>query len=71
MATAKMMRSVRKKSGLSVRKAALLIKVSAPFLSDMELGRRNWTPERVNQLSGVYASKMLDDIEQGKREAAK
>lgn len=36
----KAMRAKREKLGLSVRKLAKRLKLSAPFLSDVELGRR-------------------------------
>jgi DNA-binding transcriptional regulator YiaG len=40
------LRRLRKKRGLSLRAVAAKLKVSAPFLSDCELGRRYWSSER-------------------------
>jgi transcriptional regulator with XRE-family HTH domain len=41
-----MIRELRKKSGVSLRDMALKMNLSAPFVSDMELGRRNWSEEK-------------------------
>lgn len=43
------MRNEREKRGISLRKAAGKMGISAAFLSDMERGFRNWTPERIKQ----------------------
>lgn len=40
-------RSIRKKSGLSLREVARRMKVSAPFLSDLERGNRYWTTHKI------------------------
>jgi transcriptional regulator with XRE-family HTH domain len=42
-------RRLRVAAGISLRRLALLLQVSAPFLSDMELGKRGWSPERFEQ----------------------
>ena len=42
----KMLRDARKKAGVSLRELARRMKISAPYLSDMELGKRNWTKEK-------------------------
>lgn len=47
VATGNLMRNIRKAEGLSLRQVARMIGVSAPHLSDLELGRRNWTKKRV------------------------
>lgn len=42
-ATGQTMRQLRKSHGVSLREVARRMKLSAPFVSDLELGRRNWT----------------------------
>jgi hypothetical protein len=42
-----MMRKLRQTQGVSLRYVARQMDLSAPYVSDMELGRRNWTVERV------------------------
>lgn len=42
IATGEIARKARHKVGLSLRKVARKMKVSEPFLSDLERGRRNW-----------------------------
>lgn len=41
------MRKLRKKSRKSVREVAKLLDISAPYLSDLELGRRRWSEEMI------------------------
>lgn len=41
------MRETRKRRGTSLRNLALRMKLSAPYVSDLELGRRGWTQQRV------------------------
>ncbi len=48
-ATGKLMRKFRIEKGESLRSVAKRMGVSAPFLSDLELGRRHWTEEKVEQ----------------------
>ena len=40
-----MIRAARTKAEVSLRRLALAMGKSAPYLCDLELGRRNWTPE--------------------------
>jgi transcriptional regulator with XRE-family HTH domain len=42
----KQIRTLRVKNNISLRRLAVALKISAPFLSDMELGRRGWSVER-------------------------
>lgn len=42
IATGKAARKIRTSMGLSLRKAALMMDVSAPYLSDLERGKRHW-----------------------------
>jgi transcriptional regulator with XRE-family HTH domain len=39
----RIVRSLRSKSGMSLRTMARRMRLSAPFVSDLERGRRNWT----------------------------
>jgi DNA-binding XRE family transcriptional regulator len=41
-ATGQLARQVRIKAGLSLRDMARLLDLSAPYVSDLERGRRNW-----------------------------
>ena len=47
------MREARQTSGLSLRETARRLKCSAPFLSDMEMGRRGASIEWVQKLATV------------------
>lgn len=41
------MRKLREKAGLSLRKVALGMAISAAHLSDLELGRKNWNEDHI------------------------
>jgi predicted transcriptional regulator len=41
------MRRLREQHSCSLRKMAVKLGVSAPYLSDLELGRRNWSEKRI------------------------
>lgn len=43
--TGLLMRKARIKAGISVRGMAKKLNCSAPYVSDLELGRRNWREE--------------------------
>lgn len=45
-ATGEAMRQLRKAQRVSLREVARHMKLSAPFVSDLELGRRNWDGAR-------------------------
>lgn len=47
------LRTLRVKKEIGLRAMARAIKVSAPFLSDLELGKRNWTQQRIDQFNAV------------------
>jgi len=51
VATGKIARRAREKVEMSLRKVAKKMKVSAPFLSDLELGRRNWKEKHLKNFS--------------------
>ena len=48
--TAKLCRSYREKSGLSLRECAKKMDISAAYLSDLERGRRKWNVKIVEKL---------------------
>lgn len=41
------MRGLREKKGIGLREMATRMKISPPYLSDLELGRRDWTEEKI------------------------
>lgn len=43
------LREVREKYGIAQREVAKLMAVSAGFVSDLEYGRRNWTPQMIDR----------------------
>jgi DNA-binding XRE family transcriptional regulator len=45
-------RMLREQAGVSLRNLAQTMGVSAPYLSDLERGRRNWTEELENRPPG-------------------
>jgi predicted transcriptional regulator len=49
------LRHSRIKTGVSLRSLAEALNVSAPYLSDLEKDRRNWTLERIE----MYQSKLV------------
>ena len=50
-----MIRELRKKSDVSLRDMAAQMNLSAPFVSDMELGRRNWSEEKFESAQKAIA----------------
>lgn len=50
-------RAMRKRKGKSLREVAKLMKVSAPFVSDLENGRRNWSDDRIEAYRKAVHSK--------------
>ena len=49
----KRIRAMREQAGMSVRRLAKEMGFSAPFVSDLELGRRNWTVENFNRAKEI------------------
>ena len=47
--TSVILRNRREKAGVSLRTMAKRLKVSPPYLSDLERGRRNWSVEMVQR----------------------
>ena len=56
-------RELREENDLSLREMAVKIGVSASFISDIELGRRNPSDERIAQLALLLGTS-LDDLKQ-------
>ena len=48
-ATATRCRAYRHRCGISLREVARRMQLSAPYVSELELGKRHWTPERLQQ----------------------
>jgi predicted transcriptional regulator len=55
--TGQIMRVARASSRLSLRTVASRLGVSAPFLSDLERGRRNWTTSMVSRFCEALMTK--------------
>lgn len=51
VATGATARAARLKRGISLRTVAARMALSAPFMSDLERGRRNWCPLRVRDFN--------------------
>lgn len=47
------LREVRKKKGISIRQMAKKLKLSAPFISDVELGRRRPNIKIISFIEGL------------------
>lgn len=43
------MRHLREKRGISLREMGKRLKLSAPYISDLERGNRNWTQDRIDR----------------------
>ena len=47
------MRKLREDANVSLRELARRAKLSVPYISDLERGRRNWSPELVRRLGAL------------------
>jgi transcriptional regulator with XRE-family HTH domain len=47
------LRNRRKKAGLSLRSVAKAMNICAPYLSDLEQGKRGWTDQRLAQFNAI------------------
>ena len=47
------MRKLREGANVSLRELAHRAELSAPYISDLERGRRNWSPELVRRLGAL------------------
>jgi transcriptional regulator with XRE-family HTH domain len=63
-ATGEAMRQLRKSHRISLREVARRMKLSAPFVSDLELGRRNWDGSRalafMSATTAAYIGRITD-----------
>lgn len=57
IATGQIARRERVKLNLSLREVAKKMGISAPFLSDLERGRRNWTAKHLNGFNNAIGIK--------------
>lgn len=53
---AKTIRGLREKAGMSIRRLAAELGFSAAFVSDMELGRRNWSAKSFTRAIDAIAT---------------
>lgn len=65
-ATGQLMRAGRKRSGISLREMGRRLKCSAQFVSDLELGRRKWTEERIEQWAAILCPSNIGLCERAK-----
>jgi DNA-binding XRE family transcriptional regulator len=63
----KLIRHVRREHGISQWALADAMNISAPYISDLERGRRNWTAERF-YLAGKTIRELFKDHEREKYE---
>lgn len=59
VAVGESMRELREDAKVSLRTIAKRIDVSPAFLSDLELGRRNWTPDLVRRFADAVGREYL------------
>ena len=50
VATGRLVRERRMALGMSVREAGAVMGISAPYLCDLERGRRNWSQAAIDRL---------------------
>jgi ribosome-binding protein aMBF1 (putative translation factor) len=55
------LRAARERKGLSLRQCASRLKLSAPYLSDVELGRRGMTDGNLEMLMGIVGPPTMQD----------
>lgn len=49
------MRKNREAAGVSLRKVAIKMGISAPYLSDLERGNRNWSSRDIDEFNNAVA----------------
>lgn len=59
-----MVRERREAAGLTLRKVAARSGWSAPYLSDLEHGRRNWTPVRQERVLRAIEAELGDRLDE-------
>ena len=63
------LRACRERKGLSLRECSKKLKVSAPYLSDVELGKRGLSDGNLELLMGIVGPPSLQDVYDSIREA--
>ena len=71
VSTGAKMRRFRLRYGISLRALAKVLKVSAPYLSDLERGRRCWTPKRVIDFNQAMTWALIKRIQKAAKNAHK
>ena len=56
VATGALMRQARLKAGLTLREMARRLKCSAPYVCDLELGRRGWNESRLEEWARILCT---------------
>lgn len=56
------LRAAREEKGLSLRECASRLKLSAPYISDVELGRRGMSDGNLELLLGIIGPRTRQDI---------
>ena len=65
------MRQLRKAHNISLREIARRMEFSAPFISDLELGRRNWTAKLALDYMKAETSAFIATIQEAQKKAHK
>lgn len=52
-ATGQRFRAAREAAKISLREMARRLGMSAPYVSDLELGRRNWTQDKADRFAAI------------------
>ena len=61
-----MIRELRERKGISLRAVADELGLSAPFISDLELGRRNWSKDRFNEVEAAIRKLSTEQLPEPK-----
>jgi len=61
-----MIRELRERKGISLRAVADELGLSAPFISDLELGRRNWSKDRFNEVEAAIRKLSTEQLPEAK-----
>jgi|HubBroStandDraft_1064217.scaffolds.fasta_scaffold02417_3 transcriptional regulator with XRE-family HTH domain len=71
VATGAAMRQLRKAHNISLREIARRMGLSAPFISDLERGRRNWNANMALQYMKAETSAFIAQIQDATKKAHK
>lgn len=70
-ATGNAMRQLRKSHSISLREIARRMKLSAPFISDLERGNRNWDASRSLAFMSAVTAAFIARITEAQKQAHK